>query len=149
MTGTGCPMQSCYAVSANPAAASGLDGIPDDKLLPQYAVDGMLATRFSDGQVQMGGEYFEIDLCQNENVSGIMVQDDVDTTDIASAYDVDVSLDGMCWTTVANSQMPAPVDLTVTFTPVMARFVRYVQTGSDVNTSGSWFSIDEISVQCQ
>lgn len=143
-------MQSCYAVSANPAAASGLDNIPDAKLLPQYAVDGNLATRFTDGQGQVGGEYFQIDLCQNENVSGITVQDDDDTTDVATAYDVDVSLDGICWTTVFNSQATAPVDLTVTFTPVMARFVRYVQTGNDSNVPNvPWFSIDEINVQCQ
>jgi hypothetical protein len=128
---------------------SGLDGIPDEKLLPQYAVDGNLATRYSTGQTQMGGEWFQVDLCQNEVVAGITVQDDDDTTDVAAAYMVQVSLDGELWVTVAESAQPAPVDLVVSFPPILARYVRYNQTGSSVNTPNEpWLSIDELNVQC-
>jgi hypothetical protein len=148
MTGTGCPAQACYVVSAVPAAAAGLDGIANDKLLPQYAVDGNTATRFSDGQAQMGGEYFQIDLCQKEYINEVEVNDTVDTTDVATAYDVDVSLDGTCWETVANSQTPAAADQVIMFPTVLARFVRFVQTGNNVAASGSWLSIDEINVDC-
>lgn len=149
MTEPGCPPQSCYAVSANPVPMPGFDGIPDNKLLPQYAVDGNLSTRYSSGQTQMGGEWFQIDLCQDEIVSGITVQDDVDTTDVAAAYTVQVSLDGEFWETVVVSALPAPVDLVVSFPGTLARYVRYNQTGSEVNSPlGSWFSIDEINVQC-
>ena len=149
MTGTACPAQACYVVSANPAAAAGLDNIPNDKLLPQYAVDGMTATRFTDGQAQVGGEYFQIDLCQNEYVNGLTVDDTVDTTDVATAFDVDVSLDGTCWETVFNSQTTANADEIITFPSVLARFVRYVQTGNDANVPNEpWLSIDEITVQC-
>jgi hypothetical protein len=132
-----------------PAAAAGLDGIVNTKLLPQYAVDGNTATRFTDGQAQVGGEYFQIDLCQVKYVNEVEVNDTVDTTDVATAYDVDVSLDGTCWETVANSQTPAAADQMITFTSVQARFVRYVQTGNDSAVANQpWLSIDEINVYC-
>jgi|HubBroStandDraft_1064217.scaffolds.fasta_scaffold02210_3 sulfatase modifying factor 1 len=149
MTEPGCPPQSCYAVSANPVPAPGLDSIPDDKLLPQYAVDGNLATRYSSGQTQMGGEWFQVDLCQEKVVDGITVQDDDDPTDVAAAYTVQVSPDGRLWVTVAESAQPAPVDLVVSFPAILARYVRYNQTGSTINTPiQAWFSIDELNVQC-
>jgi hypothetical protein len=136
-------------VSANPSAAAGLDGIPNDKLLPQYAVDGNTMTRFSDGTAQVGGEYFQIDLCQAKYVNGLTVDDTVDTTDVATAFDVDVSLDGTCWETVFNSQNPAMPLEVATFPSVLARFVRYVQTGNDTaEPTAPWLSIDEITVQC-
>jgi hypothetical protein len=149
MTGAACPAQACYVVSAVPAAAAGLDGIPNTKLLPQYAVDGNTATRFTDGTAQVGGEYFQIDLCQAKYVNGLTVDDTVDTTDVATAFDVDVSLDGTCWETVFNSQNPAIPDEVVTFPSVLARFVRYTQTGNDQAVANApWLSIDEITVQC-
>jgi len=79
-------------------------------------------------------------------VSGITVQDDDDPTDVSASYAVEVSMDGNCWDTVAGSTCAAPTDLTVTFSPVMARFVRYVNTAA--SSGGFWWSIDEISVQC-
>jgi formylglycine-generating enzyme len=149
MTEPGCPPQFCYAVSANPVPAAGFDDIPDDKLLPPYAVDGNLATRYSSGQTQMGGEWFQVDLCQEKVVTGITVQDDDDPTDVAAAYTVQVSVDGKLWVTVAESAQPAPVDLVVSFLPIVARYVRYSQTGSTGNTPiAPWFSIDELNVQC-
>jgi hypothetical protein len=144
-----CPAQSCYVVKAVPNPVAGFDGIPNTKLLPQYAVDGNTATRFSDEQAQMGGEYFQIDLCQAKYVNGVTVNNAVDTGDVATAFEVNVSLDGNCWKTVFNSQTPAAVDEEVTFPSVLARFVRYTQTGNDVNIPpAAWFTIDEITVQC-
>ncbi len=146
MTGAACPAQSCYVVSAVPAAAAGLDGIVATKLLPQYAVDGNTATRFTDGTAQTGGEYFQVDLCQAKYVNGLTVDDTIDMGDVAAAFDVDVSLDGTCWDTVYNSQIAAiPLEV-ATFPSVLARFVRYTQTG--VSAAASWLSIDEITVQC-
>jgi beta-glucosidase len=136
-------------VSAIPAAAAGLDQIPNNKLLPQYAVDGNTATRFTDGQAQVGGEYFQIDLCRDVTVSGITVNDVVDTTDVATSYEVDVSLDGICWKSVFNSPTQASTDQVIIFPAVSARFVRYIQTGNDAAIPNMpWFSIDEITVQC-
>jgi len=144
-----CPAQSCYVVSAVPNPVAGFDGLPNDKVLPQYAVDGNTATRFSDEQPQMGGEYFQMDLCQPKYVNGVTVNNAVDPGDVATAFEVNVSLDGNCWKTVFNSQTPAAVDEVITFPSVLARFVRYEQIGNDVNIPpAAWFSIDEITVQC-
>jgi hypothetical protein len=148
-TAAGCPAQSCYVVSAVPAAAAGLDGLPNTKLLAQYAIDGNTATRFSDGRSQVGGEYFQIDLCQDEYVNGVTVNDTVDVTDVATSFEVDVSLDGTCWKAVFNSPTQAATDELIAFPSVRARFVRYIQTGHDANVpTMPWFSIDEITVQC-
>jgi len=148
-TAAGCPAQSCYVVSAVPAAAAGLDGIPATKLLPQYAVDGNTATRFTDGQAQVGGEYFQIDLYEDEYVNGVTVNNAVDTTDVATSFEVDVSLDGTCWKAVFNSPTQALSNEVITFASVRARFVRYIQTGNDATIPNMpWFSIDEITVQC-
>jgi hypothetical protein len=123
-----------------------LAGLPDNKLLPQYAVDGKLATRYSTGRHAVGTEWFRVDLCRAVSVDGINLNDTVDPTNVAASYNVQVSLDGTTWTQVAASATTAPANLTVTFTPVLARFVRVNQTGAI--PMNDWWSIDEFSVAC-
>ncbi len=128
-----------------------LDGIPNNKLLPQYAVDGNTGTRYTSGLPGVAGDWFQVDLCRNVYVAGVNVNDTVDTTDVAAAYNVQVSLDAVTWTQVAVSATPAPTNLTVTFAPVLARFVRFNQTGVLPNGAGGtgyWWSIDEFTVTC-
>jgi hypothetical protein len=132
--------------SANPVPPSGFKGIADNKLLPPYAIDGNLMTRYSTGRAAVGTEWFRVDLCRTVYVDGVSLNDTVDPIDVATAYNVQVSLDGITWTQVAASATPAPTNLTVTFTPVLARFVRFNQTGVLPNTD--WWSIDEFSVTC-
>jgi hypothetical protein len=140
----GCPPQSCYAVSASPVPPSMFDGIADSKLQPQYAVDGNLATRYATGQLEASNEWFQVDLCENVQVDGLELNDSDDPSDAAAAYSVQVSLDGADWTTVATSATPAAVDLVLSFRPVLARFVRFNQTG----TSANWWAIDELKISC-
>jgi hypothetical protein len=154
MAATGCPAQSCYVPTANPVPASGLFMIPDNKLLPPYAIDGNLATRYTTGANGAGTEWFQVDLCRTATISGVNLNDTTDPLDVAAAYNVQVSLDGTMWTTVATSTMPAAVNLTVTFAPTMARYVRFNQTGmvgvtqADGGFMANWWSIDEFSVLC-
>jgi len=145
-TGIGCPAQSCYVPSASPVPPSRFVGLPDNKLLPQYAIDGKLTTRYSTGRHAVGTEWFRVDLCRAVSVDGINLNDTVDPTNVAASYNVQVSLDGTVWTQVAASATTAPANLTVTFTPVLARFVRVNQTG--VIPMNDWWSIDEFSVAC-
>ena len=145
-TGVGCPAQSCYVPSASPVPPSRFVGLPDNKLLPQYAIDGKLATRYSTGRPAVGNEWFRVDLCRTVYVDGINLNDTVDPTNVAASYNVQVSLDGTTWSQVAASATRAPPNLTVTFPPVMARFVRVNQTG--VLAMTDWWSIDEFSVAC-
>jgi hypothetical protein len=145
-TGIGCPAQSCYVPSASPVPPSRLAGLPDNKLLPQYAIDGKLATRYSTGRHAVGTEWFRVDLCRTVYIDGINLNDTVDPTNVAASYNVQVSVDGTTWTQVAASATTAPANLTVTFTPVAARFVRVNQTGAI--PMNDWWSIDEFSVAC-
>jgi hypothetical protein len=87
-----------------------------------------------------------VDLCRTVDVDGIYLNDTVDPTNVAAAYNVQVSLDGTTWTQVAVSATTAPANLTVTFAPVSARFVRVNQTGAI--PMNDWWSIDEFSVAC-
>ena len=151
-TGTACPTQACYVPTANPVPPVGLGGQPDNKLLPPYAIDGNLMTRYTTGAPGVPGDWFQVDLCRNVLVSGVNLNDTVDTTDVAVAYNVEVSLDGVTWTQVASSSTPAPTNLTVTFAAVLARFVRFNQTGTlpvcGAGPGHCWWSIDEFTVTC-
>jgi hypothetical protein len=123
--------------------------ISDTKLQPPYAVDGNVNTRYSTGQLQMGTEYFQVDLCRNVTVTGVILNDTIDTTDVALGYTVQTSLDGAHWTTMAMSAAAAPALLTVKFAATTARFVRFNQTGkAPPAPAGHWWSIDELNVTC-
>jgi F5/8 type C domain-containing protein len=151
-TGAACPTQACYVPSANPVPPVGLGGQPDNKLLPPYAIDGNLMTRYTTGAPGVPGDWFQVDLCRNVLVNGVTLNDTVDTTDVAIAYNVEVSLDGVTWMQVASSSTPAPTNLTVTFAAVLARFVRFNQTGTlpvcGAGPGHCWWSIDEFTVSC-
>ena len=124
-----------------------LDNIPNNKLQPPYAVDGDLTTRFSTGTAGVGIEWFAVDMCRTALVDGITLDDTNDATDQAAAYTVQVSTDGTNWSPVAMScAAPAGVVLPITFAPVMARYIRVNQTGMLANAS--WWSIDELTIQC-
>src|SRR5580698_863050 len=104
MNGTGCPTggppasaTACLISAANPAAASGLDQIPDNALLPPYGVDGDPTTRFTSGQPQLGCEYYAFDMCRMVSINGINLitapAGSNDITDVPTSYTVQVSTD--------------------------------------------------------
>jgi hypothetical protein len=136
--------------AANPAPPAGLDAIPDNQLLPPYAVDGDPTTRYSTGQPQQGGEYFAFDMCRMVPINGIDLltapAGSEDIIDVPSAYDIQVSDDGTTWTQVASSSTPPVPQATIPFATIMARYVMITQTG--VSTLGNWWSIHEISPLC-
>src|SRR6185295_16453524 len=66
MQGSGCTAKSCWAVSANVVKTSTM-------IQPVNAIDGDEKTRYSTGTDAMGSEWFEVDLCRLELVSGINV----------------------------------------------------------------------------
>jgi hypothetical protein len=123
----------------------------------QYAVDGNINTRYTTCGAGVGTEWFQVDLCRTALVSGVtLAETPGDEGDQAAAYNVQVSQDESNWTSVARSSSVPPGTgfLTVTFAPVMARFVRFNQTGM-VGVSGSegsftakWWSIAEFNVTC-
>jgi hypothetical protein len=163
MTAAGCPAQSCYIPMANPtgnaADSTMCDGITQMPTAwqPHYAVDGDPATRYSTCTAGVGTEWFQVDMCRTALVSGVTLSESTnDVGDQAAAYNVQVSMDGSNWTSVATaSTVPrGTAVLTATFAPVVARYVRFNQTGmvgvptADGGFTTKWWSIHEFNVNC-
>jgi hypothetical protein len=143
-----CPAKALWVATALPTPPSGLDGIPDSELLPSYAIDGDLTTRYSSGTPAEAGDYFQVDLGATAMVSGITVSETTsDDLDVAEGYAVEVSTDGDAWTTVASCTLPAQNVEVVNWVAVRARYVRYTNLGPSVNGT-NWFSIHELDVIC-
>jgi len=124
---------------------------------PQYAVDGNLATRYTTCAPGVGTEWFQVDMCRVALVQGItLAESPGDAKEQAAAYDLMVSMDETNWFTVAtSSSVPAGTSvLTVTFPPVLTRYVRFRQTGKvgvsnhDGSFTPKWWSIAEFNVTC-
>jgi hypothetical protein len=141
-----CPPKSSWVATALPTPMSGLDGIPDSQLLPQYAIDGDLITRYSSGVVGAVGDFFQVDLGAVATVSGITVNT-TEPTDVAQGYAVELSPDGVLWTAVAASDANASTVQVVNFPGRAARFVRYTNARNYADGI-SWFSIHEFDIMC-
>jgi hypothetical protein len=125
-------------------------GISDTQLQPMYAIDGSETTRYTSGQAGIGNEWLQIDLCRPVSISGITAVTN-SATDLAASYTMQVSTDGATWTTVATSATPALQRMTLTFTPVLARYVRYNQTGviqGPPMMMPYWWSVHEFAAVC-
>jgi hypothetical protein len=142
-----CPAKTGWKATAMPTPASGLDGISNTLLQPQYAIDGNTATRYSSGAMMEPGFYFQVDMGAAKMVSGITVDtsEGADITDVAQAYEVDLSTDGTNFTKIASCMYPAAPTEVVNFTATMARYVRYMNTAASAT---SWMSIHEFDILC-
>jgi len=120
-------------------------GIPDNKLQPPYAIDGSIATRYSTGAKAAGGEWFMVDLGASAQITGVVLDDSNNLTDVASGYKVEVSADRNIWTLAAScNAVSSPIE-TINFAAKTGRYVRITQT----NVGPHWWSIDELSVLCK
>ncbi|HEX4460993.1 MAG TPA: discoidin domain-containing protein, partial [Polyangia bacterium] len=149
-TAANCGPTSGWTATAMPTPASKLDGIMDNLLQPQYAIDGDPATRYSSGATMMNGDYFQVDLGSAKMVSGITVDtsEGSDITDVANGYEVDLSTDGTNFTKIVGCAFPAAPMETIYFTATSARYVRYMDLGPPSNGGTSWLSIHEFTVTC-
>jgi hypothetical protein len=137
MQGTACTTSACWAVSANVFKTTAT-------LLVTNAIDGDEKTRYSTGTDAKGTEWFQIDLCHAQTISGLNVYTGGGGGDVAETYTVQVSTDATQWTEVLRSNMPYAARATLTFTPVPARYVRVNQTAVMTH----WWSIYEMGVVC-
>lgn len=101
--------------SDNPASAPG-------------AIDGDPRTRYTSGSPQHPGQWFEIELPVETEISGIELDQRRFSTDFARAYTIQVSPDGVTWQTAATGHRSGPV-VDIQFDPVKARFVRITNMG--------------------
>ncbi len=105
------------------------------------ALDGNLSTRWSSGAAQANGQWYEVDMLQNQTFNRVVMDSGSNTSDYARGYQVEVSTDNSTWTTVASGTASSSPIL-VTFAPQYARYLKIVQTG----TASSWWSISELNV---
>ena len=101
------------------------------------AFDSNLTTRWSSGKAQTGGEWFRLDLGQEQTISQVAF---FDKTDFTAAYSLALSSDDITYTQVATGLGAQPT--AICFPAQSARYIKITQTG----VSGSWFSIYEINV---
>jgi hypothetical protein len=145
-----CGAKTNWVASAMPTPPMGLDAIPNNQLLPQYAIDGMEGTRYSSGMTMAPGFYFQVDLGSMKMVSGITVDTMSDPLDVADGYQVGLSTDGTNFTTVSMcASNAAPVEV-INFKATAARYVRYTNEGAPgpANGATSWLSIHEFDILC-
>ncbi len=149
-TEANCGTKANWVATAMPTPASGLDGIMNTLLQPQYAIDSNPATRYSSGATMADGFYFQVDLGATKMVSGIAVDtsEGADITDVANGYEVDLSTDGTTFTKIIGCAFPAAPLETINFTATSARYVRYMDLGPPSNGGTSWLSIHEFDILC-
>jgi len=124
--------QSGWAVSAFSTESGGS---------VNYAVDGNISTRWSSGQTQSNGQWFQIDTGENRSFNRILLDTGNSTYDYPRGYDIQTSNNGSNWVTVASGTNN-DANLLVEFPVQFARYIKIVQTG----TSSSWWSIHELKV---
>ena len=105
------------------------------------ALDASLSTLWSTGVNQASGQWYEVDMLQNQTFNRVTLDSGSTTTDYPRSYQVQVSTDNSTWTTVATGTASASPVL-VTFAPQYARYLKIALTGS---ASASW-SIAELNV---
>jgi hypothetical protein len=108
---------------------------------PANALDGNYSSRFSTGEDQTAGLYFEVNLSSAENFNELKMSTPGSPTDYARGFDVYVSNNGSSWTKVASCTGSSTPEV-VSFSPQNTQYVKLV-----LNTSANvWWSIDEFNL---
>jgi glucosylceramidase len=119
---------------------------------PSNALDGNPATRWSSGQAQTPGMWFQVNMVRPRSFNSISLDAGTGSGDYPHAYQVFVSLDGVNWGNAiasgdSNSQgsggyVRYDQVTNISFPTQSARFIRVVDTGS----GGNWWSLYEFNV---
>jgi hypothetical protein len=120
--------------------------------LMRLAVDGNLSTRWH--SLQRPEEFFQLDLGRETAINGIILDDSGQySRDWPRGFRVDVSRDGLSWSTVAQNPAyllplseflrPRGHKVDIAFAATTARHVRVVLTASDADYR---WSVNEINV---
>jgi hypothetical protein len=108
---------------------------------PRSTFDGDRRTRWDTGKHQASGEYYQVDLGGVHSIERVDLDNTLSAYDYPRGYEVFVSQDGAGWSKVASGRGRTEFN-TITFTPVMARYVKIVQTSS----GGNYWSIHELQI---
>jgi len=116
----------------------------DPAMPPNLMKDNNNGTRWSTGAAQTNGQWIQIDMGAAITFNQIVMdtaKNSPEEQDYPMGYQVQVSKDGVNWTTVATGQ--GRVKATpINFPAVSGRYMKITQTGS----SSNWWSIGELNV---
>jgi hypothetical protein len=127
-----------YASLGWKATASIVDGVDAP---PPNALDGEITTRWTTGRVQVGGEWFVVDLGKAVPMSQLVLDDTMHPADYPVTYELEASSDGVRFTPVEKGW--GTTVTIVCFHELTARYLRVHQTGT---APSAWWSIDELRV---
>ena len=119
--------RSGWAASTN-AASSSADA-------PAKAIDGNYSTRFSTGEHQAAGLYFEVNMGSAQSFNELKMSSPNSPNDYARGFDVEVSKDGNSWTTVASCTGTRTPE-TVSFPDQSEQYVKVVLSTGTATTGG-------------
>ena len=111
---------------------------------PEHAVDGDLSTRFDTDGYQQPGQWFQFDMGEDYELTGLTLDTTGSNNDYPRGYDVRLSNDGNTWDEPVASGQANDKVTTISLPPgTIGRYVRIVQTGE---ASGNYWSIHELDV---
>ncbi|HEY2902904.1 MAG TPA: discoidin domain-containing protein [Polyangia bacterium] len=108
------------------------------------AIDEDFATHWTTGIRQRGDEWFLIDMGAPAMVGEVWMTTRSSAADFAAQYALEVSTNGTTFNQVATGSGQTVTKIKIT--PVSARYVRIKQT-ANTGSTGSWWSIDELSIR--
>jgi fibronectin type 3 domain-containing protein len=107
------------------------------------AIDGNITTRWSTGGSQSPGQWFQVDMRTTNALYKLILDAASSTSDYPRGYQVQVSNDGVNWSSSVATGVGASALTTIIFTSQTARYIRVTQTGS---TTGNYWSLYEFNV---
>ena len=117
---------------------------------PHNAIDGQAATRWSSGESQAPGMWFQLDLGRTETVTQIVLDSSGSPGDYPRGFKIEASTNGETWQPVARcpDATAAQQDgvVTVVIPPTALRYVKITQTGPEGSAGGLWWSIHELGL---
>lgn len=152
---TGALNRTNWAAKASHGENFNSNGTPPDdpKSCLKCAFDGDLFSRWTTGTPMKAGMWYQVDLGAATNISRVLVdfgslwttEQQPKHPDYFRGYNIQVSLDGTNWTSVASADTYSEYVVDKSFAAVNARYVRIENTKDD--TTNSWYaSIHELYV---
>lgn len=108
-----------------------------------FAIDNDLETRWSTRQDQTNGQYFLVDFNETHTINQVVLDTSNSANDYPRGYELQFSIDGLTFTTIAAGEPSASGITTINFSDLTAGMVRIIQTGS---SDRFWWSIHEINI---
>jgi glucosylceramidase len=106
------------------------------------AIDGNPSTRWSTGQAQQPGQWFQIDLGTSRRLTRIVLENGSSTGDHPRGYTVHASDNASSWGSPIATGHGSDPTTTIQLPTTTARYLRITQTGD----AGNWWSTSEVNL---